>query len=67
MFVQANRKDMVEITHRVAGKEAEQEGGVNDKGANTKQNEKVNSEQNKGTIHEAHHSTLFSKLWEKYL
>ena len=58
---------MFEITHRVAGEEAEQEEGVNDKGTNAKQNEKVSSEQEKRTTHGARHSTQFSKLCVKYL
>ena len=53
MFRQARRMDMVEITHRVAGEETEQEEGRT-----------VSSEQNKGATHEAHYSTQFSKLWD---
>jgi len=65
MFHQAERRDMVEITHRVAGEETEQVEGVNDNGTNGKQNEKVSSEQ-KRTTHGARHFTQLSKCG-KYL
>ena len=58
---------MVEITFKVAGEETEQDEEVNRKqgeGGNSKgmNTEKVSSEDNRGTTHEAHHSAQFSKL-----